>query len=297
MPVLSPPSPPLVIGRFAPSPTGPLHLGSLYTALASFLQARSQQGRWLLRIEDLDTPRNRPGSIDSILHSLDSLGLHWDGDIVLQSQRLDVYQGILAQLMRDHWLYRCDCSRQMLPAESYTGRCLNRQIPAGTPHALRVKTTGQQIVFEDRLQGLVSEQLQGPQSDFIVMRKDHVIAYQFAVVVDDDGQQVTEIVRGADLLASTPKQIYLQRLLGYSTPRYLHVPVIVDAQGQKLSKQTLATAVDTGNPSAVIFNLLILLAQQPPLVLAGAPVAEQLDWAIGHWRPMALKGQRTLRVG
>ncbi|PPD47853.1 MAG: tRNA glutamyl-Q(34) synthetase GluQRS [Methylobacter sp.] len=285
-----------IIGRFAPSPTGPLHLGSLYTALASFLQARSQQGRWLLRLDDLDTPRNRPGSVTSILNTLDTLSLHWDGEIAYQSQQLSVYQDILNQLIQNQYLYRCDCSRKLLASDSYSGRCRNRDISPDTPHALRIKTDIREIAFDDYLQGPINEQLNGPHSDFIVKRKDGIIAYQFAVVIDDYLQQVNEIVRGCDLLTSTPKQIYLQQLLGYPTPRYLHVPVIIDHDGYKLSKQTLATAVDTSIPSAVIFGLLVLLKQQPPLELKAAPVGELLAWGISHWNPAALKNQQSLAI-
>ncbi|POZ52417.1 tRNA glutamyl-Q(34) synthetase GluQRS [Methylovulum psychrotolerans] len=287
---------PPIIGRFAPSPTGPLHLGSLYTALASFLQARSQQGRWLLRIDDLDTPRNRPDAVAAILNALDNLGLHWDGSVVYQSQQLDAYQAILAQLEQRGCLYRCDCSRKMLGGEAYSGRCRHRQIPPDTDHALRVTTTNQTIRFTDALQGPIAEELLSPHSDFIVRRKDHIIAYQFAVVVDDYLQQVNEIVRGCDLLSATPKQIYLHQLLGYPIPRYLHVPVLVDAQGYKLSKQTLATAVDTRHPTAVLFTLLALLQQQPPVALQQASVTEVLAWAIAHWQPERLRNQQSLGV-
>jgi len=282
-----------VIGRFAPSPTGPLHLGSAYTALASFLQARSQQGRWHLRIDDLDTPRNRSGSVASILNTLDSLGLHWDGDIAYQSQHLGLYQDKLDYLLQNNWLYRCDCSRKILSSENYSGYCRNLHVSPDVPHALRIKTDTRLIIFDDLLQGRITEQLSEPQCDFIVKRKDQVIAYQFAVVVDDHLQQVNEIVRGCDLLTSTPKQIYLQQLLGYPTPHYVHVPVIIDQHGYKLSKQTLATAVDTHNPSAVLFKLLDLLKQQPPVDLQGASVSGLLDWGIAHWIPEALKNQRT----
>ncbi len=290
------PDKPITTGRFAPSPTGPLHLGSLYTALASFLQARSQQGRWLIRIDDLDTPRNRPGSVTSILNTLESLGLYWDGEVAYQSQHLSVYQDTLDKLIRENWLYRCDCSRKMLITDCYSGRCRERAIAAETPHALRVKTDNRTIHFTDGLQGAITEVLTSPGSDFIVKRKDHIIAYQFAVVVDDHLQHVNEIVRGCDLLSSTPKQIYLQQLLGHATPRYLHVPVIVDAQGQKLSKQTLATAVDTRDPSGLMFYLLDLLGQHPPTELKQASITDLLAWAIHHWHIQALVNQQAIKA-
>lgn len=288
---------PGIIGRFAPSPTGALHLGSLYTALASFLQARSQQGRWLLRIDDLDTPRNRPGSVESILHTLSALGLAWDGEVVLQSQHRPHYQRLLTQLTERGWLYRCDCNRKILTAsEQYSGRCRHRVIADTTPHALRLKAGLATVSFVDRLQGAVAQTLAAPDDDFIVQRKDQIIAYQFAVVVDDYLQQVNEVVRGCDLLAATPKQVYLRRLLGFPEVNYLHVPVIVDGSGQKLSKQTLATAVDTKAPAILLWQLLALLQQQPPTSLRTAPTSEILAWAINHWQPGRLAGQQSLVV-
>lgn len=286
-----------IIGRFAPSPTGPLHLGSLYTALASFLQARSQQGRWHLRIDDLDTPRNRPDAVSTILNTLDTLGLHWDDAVVYQSHQLAAYQHILEQLSQQGCLYRCDCSRKILNSEIYSGRCRHRIITADSPHALRLKTDNVSISFDDDVQGLVTEHLVGPDSDFIIKRKDGIIAYQFAVVIDDYLQGITEIVRGCDLLTSTPKQIYLQQLLGYPTPHYLHVPVIIDQQGFKLSKQTLATAVDTENPGQLIFDLLVLLKQQPPLELKRASLEDVLAWGVTHWQAAPLQHQQTVTTG
>ncbi len=278
-----------VIGRFAPSPTGPLHFGSLYTALASFLDARSQQGQWLLRIDDLDTPRNIKGSIESILTTLAIFGLHWDGSVVYQSRQQAIYDEILDDMQALQLIYRCACSRRMLVSDSYPGYCKNRVISIDTPHALRVKTDQRVINFHDELQGDMTHQLTDPYEDFIVKRKDQVIAYQFAVVIDDDRQGVNQVVRGFDLLDSTPKQIYLQQLLGLPTPLYMHVPIIVDQQGYKLSKQTGANAVDLTHPEFILFELLVLLKQQPPLELQHAPVKELLDWAVVHWNPAPLK--------
>lgn len=276
------------IGRFAPSPTGPLHLGSLYTALASFLHTRSQQGLWLLRIDDLDTPRNIKGAADAILTALDTLGLHWDRAADYQSHHLDAYHAKLEQLAKNHHLYPCTCSRKTL-TEIYSGACRGRPLPPDSPYALRVKTDAREICFEDELQGPICHNLAQEHGDFILKRKDQIIAYQFAVVVDDDRQQVTQVVRGIDLLDVTPRQIYLQQLLGLATPTYMHLPIIVDDQGYKLSKQTKAAAVDLTSPPAVIFTLLGLLRQNPPPELQHSPVAEQLAWAIAHWNPAALK--------
>ncbi|MDI1292917.1 MAG: tRNA glutamyl-Q(34) synthetase GluQRS [Methylobacter sp.] len=292
----------LTIGRFAPSPTGPLHLGSLYTALAGFLQARSQQGRWLLRIDDLDTLRNIKGSADTILKTLESFGLHWDGEVYCQSRHIDVYNDIISDLQRNRLIYPCTCSRKKLtasarkqaPPDIYPGICRNRQTPPDCPYALRIKTDNRIIAFRDELQGLIFHNIAGQDGDFIVQRKDRVIAYQFAVVIDDNLQHVNHIVRGFDLLDATPKQIYLQQLLGFTTPGYMHVPIIVDEQGYKLSKQTQATAVDLTAPHGVIFKLLVLLKQNPPIELQQASVTELLSWAIAHWHPLLLKNTHAV---
>jgi glutamyl-Q tRNA(Asp) synthetase len=289
----------IVTGRFAPSPSGPLHLGSLYTALASFLQARSQQGKWLLRIDDLDTPRNVKGAVSAILTTLDTFGLHWDDDVVYQSQCLAVYSEVLNELANKHLIYPCCCSRKDLatrqPAtDIYSGICRDKITLPDTPYALRIKTDSRTISFEDGLQGLFSHHLAEQQGDFILKRKDQIIAYQFAVVIDDDRQHINQVVRGIDLLAETPKQIYLQQLLGLPSPDYMHVPIIVDAQGYKLSKQTRATAVDLATPQATIFELLGLLKQNPPTELQHASVAELINWAVVNWRPEKLKSLKQV---
>jgi len=281
------------IGRFAPSPTGPLHLGSLYTALASFLQARSRQGKWVLRIDDLDTPRNIKGSADSILKTLDVFNLHWDDNVVYQSHHLDVYDEILNELAKNNLIYPCTCSRKTLTG-IYSGLCRNKNPPHNSPYSLRIKTDDRIISFQDELQGLIAHNLTGQHGDFILKRKDHVIAYQFAVVVDDYLQQINHVVRGFDLLDSTPRQIYLQQTLGFATPGYMHVPVIIDEQGYKLSKQTRATAVDIKTPHQVIFGLLELLQQNPPRELQNAPSTELLNWAIDHWNPTLLQDSRAV---
>lgn len=278
-------------GRFAPSPTGPLHLGSLYTALASFLQARSQQGAWLVRIDDLDTPRNVKGASDLILTTLDRFGLHWDESVYYQSQHLDDYQHFLAQLTASQLLYPCTCSRQTLRQSAstvYPNFCRNRSTLPTNPHALRLKTSAVEISFTDVLQGKITHNIAEQHGDFVVLRKEGIVAYPFAVVIDDWLQGITQIVRGADLLHCTPAQIYVRQLLDFQAISYLHVPLVVDLQGQKLSKQTHAEAVTLHNPSATLFYLLNLLQQQPPANLSTAPVAELLDWAIKNWQPTAL---------
>lgn len=280
-------------GRFAPSPTGHLHLGSLYTALASYLHARARAGKWFIRIDDLDTPRNVKGSADSILFTLDTFQLHWDDKVVYQSRQLDVYKQILDELTKKGLTYPCVCSRKTLSTlttnDVYPGLCRDEQRLPANSSALRIKTDERSISFEDGLQGLIEHDLARQHGDFILKRKDHIFAYQFAVVIDDYRQHINEVVRGFDLLDSTPKQIYLQRLLGIPVPCYMHLPIIVDQQGYKLSKQTKAAMVDLKAPERVIFQLLNLLKQNPPPELRYAPLNEQLDWAVVHWNPESLK--------
>lgn len=284
------------IGRFAPSPTGPLHLGSLFTALASYLDAHAHHGKWLLRLDDLDTPRNQPGSVASILTTLETFGLQWDGEVYYQSQHLDAYAEHLAYLDKNGLTYRCECSRKTLSEQAfgdadsnkpnvYPGTCRNKLIAETTPHAIRIKVDADDLTFTDSLQGTLSHKLLQKDGDFILKRRDGIIAYQFAVVIDDYLQGINHVVRGCDLLEETPKQIYLQQILGFPTPAYMHVPVIVDQHGYKLSKQTLATAVDTKISNKTLFNLLVLLKQNPPDELYGVAVNELLYWGIANWQP------------
>ncbi|WP_337998546.1 tRNA glutamyl-Q(34) synthetase GluQRS [Methylomonas methanica] len=283
------------MGRFAPSPTGPLHLGSLYTALASYLDARRHRGQWLLRIDDLDTPRNVSGATDAILRCLNRFDLHWDGNVYYQSRQSDSYAETLERLRQQRWLYACRCSRKALAGTPvYPGRCRDAGFPIDAASAWRLSVSDLSIRFQDALQGWIDENPALEHGDFIVRRKDGIVAYQFAVVIDDFRQQVNHVVRGVDLLDSTSKQRYLQNLLGYPEPHYMHLPVIVDSDGNKLSKQTLAAPVDDAQPSATLFSLLQLLRQNPPLILRKATVSEQLDWAIAHWNPRTLEKTRII---
>lgn len=269
--------------RFAPSPTGHLHLGSIYTALASFLDARANHGVWQLRFDDLDTPRNVTGAATSILKTLETLGLHWDGDVDYQSLHLDEYHTVLENLLADERIYRCQCSRKNLTS-IYAQTCRNQQIPSNIPHSLRIKTDARQINFNDGLQGQISHNLASQHGDFILKRRDNIIAYQFAVVLDDFRQNINHVVRGMDLLHETPKQIFLQQVLNLPTPNYVHVPILVNEKGEKLSKQTLAAAVDLTAPNLVLFNLLQLLNQNPSLSLQTENVEIILKWAIENWQ-------------
>jgi glutamyl-Q tRNA(Asp) synthetase len=269
--------------RFAPSPTGHLHLGSVYTALASFLDAKANNGLWQLRFDDLDTPRNVLGATTSILKTLETLGLHWDGVVDYQSLHLDEYHTVLENLLVDEKIYRCCCSRKHLTA-IYAQTCRNQKIPANTPHSLRIKTYSQNISFDDGLQGHISQNLAVQQGDFILKRRDNIVAYQFAVVIDDFRQNITHVVRGMDLLHETPKQIFLQHVLNLPTPRYVHVPILVNENGEKLSKQTLAAPVDLKAPNLILYELLQLLNQNPPPYLKTENVTEILKWAIENWQ-------------
>lgn len=280
-------------GRFAPSPTGPLHAGSVMAALASWLDARANHGSWLLRMEDLDPPRESPEAAASILHDLDSLGLHWDGPVLYQSQRYAAYDAALAQLEEQGLTYWCDCTRQMLAAHHgrYPGTCRERGLTPGPGRALRFRLPDRTQEWHDRLQGPQRWPLQQALGDFIIKRKDGLYAYQLAVVVDDAWQGVTDVVRGIDLLDSTPRQLQLQQALGYTAPRYAHIPVLVDRSGQKLSKQSFAAAIDAARPVPVLYGALLGLQQAPEPQLLQADRDSLLSWALAHWRPERLAGR------
>lgn len=288
------------VGRFAPSPSGPLHFGSLLAAAASYLQARAAGGRWLVRIEDIDPPREQPGATTLILRALEAYGFEWDGDVSYQSERRNVHLAAIDRLLREGHAYRCSCSRRHLAdaplgplGPIYPGTC--RTGTVGPEFAIRVRTDDRETGFEDGLQGRYSQRLETESGDFIVHRRDGLIAYHLAVAVDDADDGVTEVVRGIDLLDSTPRQIHLQRLLGLPTPSYLHVPVAENAAGQKLSKRTGAPAVDTATPGPVLAAALRALQLPVPEDAAGAAPAELWDWAIGQWQPARLTGRK--RVG
>jgi glutamyl-Q tRNA(Asp) synthetase len=282
-------------GRFAPSPTGPLHIGSIIAAVASYLDARAVDGIWLVRMEDLDPPREQPGAADDILRTLESLGLHWDEHITYQSQRLDAYRTALEQLKRQGLIFACQCSRQEL-ADSliYPGTCLQHIPRPDVVTALRCRVPDEIFSFEDRLQGHYRQNLAHEVGDFVLQRKDGYFAYQLAVVVDDGWQRITDIVRGMDLLDSTPRQLYLQRKLSLPAPRYAHIPVIINALGQKLGKQQHAAAIDARRPGQTLVAALKYLQQQPDPALAHENAATVLQWASAHWRPAALADLQQL---
>jgi glutamyl-Q tRNA(Asp) synthetase len=265
-------------GRFAPSPTGPLHFGSLVAAVASWLDARAAGGEWLVRIEDVDTTRTVPGAADGILRALEAMGLTWDGEVQWQSRRTELYERALERLRGAGHTYRCRCTRREiadsglmgLEGAIYPGTCRALALPIAPGLAERMIAAEQPVTFLDRAMGAVSQSVARDIGDFVVKRRDGLHAYQLAVVVDDAEQGVTDVVRGADLLWSTPRQILLQRALGFPTPRYLHFPVVTDASGEKLSKQTGAEAIDASDAPALLHAALSFLGQPP--VEAGSPV-------------------------
>lgn len=288
-------------GRFAPSPTGPLHFGSLVAAVASYLEAKTRGGEWLVRMEDLDTPRTLPGAADDILRTLEAFGMHWDGSVLYQSTRNDAYRTALDHLQQQGLLYGCACTRREIADAAlhgidgplYPGTCRNGLPPGRIARATRVRTTGAHIAFDDAIQGPITQDVERDLGDFVLQRADGLFAYQLAVVVDDAEQGITDIVRGADLLDSTPRQIWLQRLLGLATPRYAHVPVAVNAQGEKLSKQTRAPALDRGHPTPMLARSLRFLGQRLPVELDHGPITDLWGWALRHWTPRSIPASRT----
>ena len=281
------------IGRFAPSPTGLLHIGSLLTALASYADARANRGKWLVRMEDLDPPREMPGAAAHILHTLEAFGFEWDGEVVWQSRRHSLYRDALGRLKEKGLLYPCYCSRKDWQAEAaqgadgfvYNGRCRR---PEDRPHtdkppAWRIRVNDETIGFDDGIVGHYAQNLARDIGDFVLLRADGFWAYQLAVVADDADQGITHIVRGQDLLVSTPRQIYLQRCLGFATPHYAHLPLLVNKHGQKWSKQTLAPALDENHKEQLLRQVLQYL-DLPPAPEVSRPQA-LLSWAIEHWQP------------
>lgn len=291
-------------GRFAPSPTGPLHFGSLVAALGSFLDARAARGRWLVRIEDVDRPRCVPGAAEAILNTLGACGMTWDGEVLHQSRRRDAYVAALTRLRATNRLYPCACSRREIAdsalaadgARRYPGTCRTGLQPGREARAWRLRVDAGRIEFDDRLLGPNGQDVEREVGDFVLYRADGLFAYQLAVVVDDAQQGVTDVVRGADLLDSTPRQILLQRCLDLPTPRYLHLPVAVNARGEKLSKQTRARPVEVLGHGAALVAALRFLGLAPHADVAAAPPERLLDWAVANWKLEVVPARRSLPV-
>lgn len=287
------------VGRFAPSPTGPLHFGSLVAATASYLQARTHFGQWLLRVEDIDPPREQSGATDAILNALDRYGFEWDAEVIFQSSRRKRHLEALESLIERHLAYPCGCSRKDLAdaprgplGTIYPGTC--RDGCDATETAIRLRTTNAPISFADKIQGLQTQCLENDSGDFVIRRRDGLIAYHLAVVVDDAIDGITEIVRGIDLMDSTPRQIWLQQLLGYRTPDYFHIPVVTHPNGDKLSKLTGAKAVPMQDVARALCAALVALRQNPPPTLLRCGLAEIWQWAMENWKIHAMQGQTAV---
>ena len=287
------------VGRFAPSPTGPLHLGSIVTAVGSFLHARQAGGEWLVRIEDIDPPREVPGAAANILRTLETLGLEWDRSVLYQSSRHAAYGEAIERLFRAGHAFRCDCSRSAVRAANdatpgrYPGTCRDKALTSPDT-AVRVRVAEPSLIrFSDGLQGEQATRLDATTGDYIVLRRDGLPAYHLAVVLDDASQGVTTVVRGMDLLDSTPAHVHLQGLLGVPTPAYWHLPIVVNAEGQKLSKQTGAPSVHAGD-SRIAVLALELLGLTVPAELMAEPPRALWRWAQSRWRIESLRGRSAV---
>jgi glutamyl-Q tRNA(Asp) synthetase len=292
-------------GRFAPSPTGALHFGSLVAALASYLDAKSRGGEWLLRIEDLDPLREAPGATDAILRTLDHYGLHWDRPPVYQSKRIDHYRQALDRLIHAGMVYPCACSRREiadsglmgLDAPVYPGTCRAGLGAGRSPRTWRLRVDDIVVVFNDEVQGEQRQNLQEEIGDFVLKRADGLFAYQLAVVIDDAHQGITRVTRGADLLSSSARQIYLQRCLELPTPAYLHIPAAVNDAGEKLSKQTFAAPISDEKAGVTLVNALRFLGQDVPAELAQSSPRTILEYALARWDVRRIPRQLTRPVG
>lgn len=288
----------IYIGRFAPSPTGPVHFGTLLAAVGSYLQAKANNGQWLLRMEDVDITRKVEGSDLEILNTLEAFGFEWQGDVMYQSNQTDYYQQALEQLIEQSLVFPCVCSRKQLAAsgsEIYPGTCRNRKLAETGEHALRLSARDITIEFDDLIMGRQSQNIAWQCGDFVIRRRDGLFAYQLAVVVDDALQGITEVVRGADLLDSTPRQIYLQQLLAYTTPTYCHLPLAVDESGNKISKSAGATKIELQHKQRHLVQALAFLGQQPPPELARTSINDIWSWAIKHWRLAAVPSKTHIQ--
>ncbi|MEX0977176.1 MAG: tRNA glutamyl-Q(34) synthetase GluQRS [Woeseia sp.] len=287
------------VGRFAPSPTGPLHFGSLLAATASYLEAITRSGRWLLRIEDIDPPRASPHAETYIVEALESYGFEWHGGVQLQSRAISRHLALVDKLLADGFAYPCSCSRQDLAnalrgplGGIYPGTC--RRGCEGVDVAIRVRTDALPVAFHDLLQGRQAQRLEPESGDFVIRRRDGLIAYHLAVVADDFAHGVTHIVRGIDLLDSTPRQIYLQQILGYPTPEYAHIPIGINRSGEKLGKSTGAAAIATDEVRPTLIAALLALGQNPPAQLVECHLDVIWSWARENWNIGVLAGQTRL---
>lgn len=286
-------------GRFAPSPTGLLHFGSLVTAVGSYLQAKSQQGEWLLRIDDIDPPREQKGAAENILTTLEAFGFEWDGQVIYQSRNQLHYREAISQLCKQELAYPCSCSRAQIMKLNlsnenkhiYPGSCRNGVVSACSEPSIRLRTNPQQIEFIDMIQGKQSINLEKSQGDFILQRRDGYFSYHLASGIDDAEQGITEVVRGSDLLDCTPSQLHVQNSLHLDNPKYCHLPIVVNNTGQKLSKQSHAKPIKPENAIPLLYQSLAFLGQVPPSELLEASINETWQWAISHWQLKCVPAQ------
>lgn len=304
MTVSHPHTPASYRGRFAPSPTGSLHFGSLVSALGSYLDARSQQGEWLVRMEDLDQTREVKGTADEILRTLDAFGFEWDGAVAYQSRRTDSYAEALDRLLKENLVYPCGCTRKEINLAAregiegsvYPGTCSHGLRSGRQAHAIRLRTFDKEEGVEDAIQGLLRQNLARDVGDFVIRRADGYHAYQLAVVVDDAWQGITHIVRGADLLLSTPRQRHLQRLLDLPEPSYAHLPLVVDESGRKLSKQFRDAPVEQRTPMRALLQALAHLGQPLPPEQPTC-LDDFWQWSISHWSVSRVPTAMVRQVG
>ena len=292
------------VGRFAPSPTGPLHFGSIIAALGSYLEALANQGRWLVRIDDLDPPREQAGAVDDILETLSGFGFEWHGEVFYQSNRSAAYEDALAELSNNDLTYICLCSRKTVfeaglsgpYGTMYPGTCRELNLPSRKRSSIRIRVPDKDISLDDKIQGLYSQNLAQEIGDFVLKRRDGLYSYHLAVALDDAEQGITHIVRGIDLLESTPRQIFLQQQLKLPTPEYTHLPIAVDGNGDKLSKQTYAAPVDVDHATTILFLALQFLGQQPPAELKRETLDTIWQWAKQHWNMQNIPKQKEITV-
>jgi glutamyl-Q tRNA(Asp) synthetase len=285
------------VGRFAPSPTGDLHFGSLYTAAASFLDARAHGGRWLVRMEDVDRTREIAGAATRILETLELFGFEWDGEVMRQSERDAEYAQALALLASRDLTFECSCSRLMLADEErYPGHCRRHGAKPGAATAIRLKVDPREIEFTDRIQGVFRQNVSEVVGDLILRRRDRLFSYLLAVVVDDAAQGVTHVVRGADLLDNTPRQIYLQESLGLPTPHYAHVPLLIEASGEKLAKSARSVGIAGERAMSQLLHIFTLLGLNPPSALGDAGIEAAWTWARTVWSLSRVPSARELRL-
>ena len=287
------------VGRFAPSPTGPLHFGSLLAAVASYGQALANDGRWLIRIENIDPPREQPGADKQIIETLETYGFEWDGDVSYQSDFSPRHEELVASLVEAGLAYPCSCSRRDLAdcprgplGTIYPGTCRSGCVSSDA--SIRLRVDDSPVGFEDALQGYYEQRLESESGDFVIKRRDGLIAYHLAVVADDFDQGISEVVRGVDLLDSTPRQIHIQRQLGFQTPAYMHIPVAVNDQGQKLSKSHGSPAIRTDKAAAEVCLALRCLKQDPPDELASYDLRTIWHWVSRNWGASPLRGETTI---